>query len=190
VTASQATNILALLVLAARVGDVLSTYLVTPKLKLEGNPLVRRFSWPFAIFSVSIAIIPYFSMSGGIIVLVVSLLVCASNFSKVWFARAMGEDEYHDLIIRMASKAPLLPSLLFILAPSACMAIVGISMLYFYPDPAKDWGFYFSMSFLAYALAIGLYGSLGFLRFRKEGRAINRSEQRVSASAKNNSRVE
>jgi hypothetical protein len=46
------THTIAFLLLLARLGDIGSTYLATPNLKLEANVLARRFKWPFAWLTV------------------------------------------------------------------------------------------------------------------------------------------
>ena len=165
------THTVAFLLLLARLGDIGSTYLATPKLTLEANPIVRRFKWPFAWLTVLVAFLPYYSLALGIIILVTSLLVCASNFSRLWFMRAMGEVEYHELITNFAAKAHLPSAIVFILMPAVCIATIGLLLLYFYPDPNKHWGFFFAYGLFAYALAIGVWGPLAFLRFRREGKA-------------------
>ena len=43
-------HLLAALVLLSRVGDVLSTYLISPTLLLESNAFVRRFGWHLLAF--------------------------------------------------------------------------------------------------------------------------------------------
>jgi hypothetical protein len=168
----HATHLVALMLLLARLGDVGSTYLATPGLKLEANPIARRFKWPFAILTIFVAAVPYYSLPMGIALLVASLLVCASNFSKLWLLRAMGEVEYHRMVVRMASQSKVLPTVLFILAPAICMAAIGGLLLYFYPDPETDWGYGFAFGFFGYALAIAVWGTRAFFKFRREGDAI------------------
>lgn len=45
-------RLLCALILISRLGDIGSTYLITPKLKLEANPILRKLGWWFAIASV------------------------------------------------------------------------------------------------------------------------------------------
>ncbi len=170
------THIVAMLLLLARLGDVGSTYLATPKLKLEANPVVRRFKWPFAWLTLLTALLPYYSLGLGIVFLVTSLLVCASNFSKLWLMRAMGEEAYHELVISFAAKAHVPPTIVFILMPAVCVATIGLLLLYFYPAP-NAWGYYFAYGLLGYALVIGVWGPRAFLRFRREGMTNNPHKQ-------------
>lgn len=80
---------LCILILIGRLGDIISTRLVTPKLELEANPIVRKLGWPFAFATVLICLIPYWSTAAGVVVLIPSLFVSATNTSKIWFARAL-----------------------------------------------------------------------------------------------------
>jgi hypothetical protein len=45
-TNAQLPHAVAFLLLLARIGDVGSTYLISPTLKLEANPIIRRLRWP------------------------------------------------------------------------------------------------------------------------------------------------
>jgi hypothetical protein len=84
----------------------------------------------------------------------------------------MGESEYHLLLIGVARRAPVGLSIVFCLLPALFMAMIGGVILLFYPSPRNDWGYWIALGVMIYALVIGLYGSLGFLRYRKEGIAV------------------
>jgi hypothetical protein len=163
--------ILAILILIARVGDIGSTYLVSPKLQLESNVIIRRLRWPFAWLTILVFLLPYWSIGAGIVVLVASLLVCASNSSKIWLVRAMGEMEYLELMLRMAARAKLIPSLIFTLMPALFMSILAETIMFLYPDQNTDLGYYVGLGILGYALVVAFYGPTTFLRYRKAGQA-------------------
>ena len=93
VRADGFTHLLAFLVLLSRIGDVVSTRLVTPTLRLEANPIVRRLGWRFAATTLVIAVVPYFLLPLGVVVLTTSLLVAGSNLSRGWLVHALGEAE-------------------------------------------------------------------------------------------------
>ena len=163
--------VLAILILIARLGDLGSTYLASPKLQLESNVAIRRFRWPFAWLTVLVFLLPYWSIGASIIVLVASLLVCASNSGKIWLIRAMGEGEYFALMTRMAARARLIPSLIFSLMPALFMTILAEAIMYLYLDQDTELGYYVGLGMLGYALVVALYGPLTFLRYRKAGQA-------------------
>lgn len=174
-SAEQLPSVIAFFLLIARLGDVGSTYLVSPTLKLEANPLVRRLRWPFAAVTVLAAAVPYYSLPAGVAFLIASLLVCASNCSRVWLVRTMGETEYHGLIIRVASRVPVGLGILYSVLSPLCMFAIGGIMLMFYPSLNRDWAAWFAYAFFIYGSIMATYGSLAFLRYRREGTALAQS---------------
>ena len=86
--------------LFGRLADVISTRLVTPKLALEGNPLVKRFGWAYAWASLSLALLTFFSPDMGIIVGTFSCLMAHSNMSFALISRyATGERKLRELYL-------------------------------------------------------------------------------------------
>ena len=153
-------------------GDIGSTYLITPKLKLEANPIMRKLGWWFAIATLLVCLVPYYSTALGIVVLVPSLMVSAGNTGKIWFARAYGEDAYQELLLSVARRSRLSHALVPTIVAPAFVALMGLVLLLLSPDPTRDWGYWFAIGFLAYAFAIGLHGSLFVVRlFRKASRS-------------------
>jgi hypothetical protein len=162
----------------SRLGDIGSTYLITPKLKLEANPIMRKLGWWFAVATIFACLVPYYSTSLAIIVLVPSLMVSAANASKIWFARTYGEADYHELLLRTATRSRLSHALAPTIAAATFMALIGMVLLLLSPDPTRDWGYWFAMGFLAYAFIVGFYGSLFFVRlFRKAKDAVEQKDR-------------
>lgn len=160
---------LAMLILISRLGDIGSTYLASPKLELESNMVIRRLRWPFAALTILVFIVPYWDIGSGIVIMVASLLVAASNSSKIWLIRAMGETEYFKLMTRMAARAKLVPSLIYSLMPALFMSILGETIMYLYPDQNAELAYHVGLGILGYALVIAFYGPTTFLRYRKAG---------------------
>ena len=163
--------ILAILILISRLGDIGSTYLASPNLELESNTVIRRLRWPFAALTILVFIIPYWDIGSGIVIMVASLLVAASNSGKIWLIRAMGESEYYAFMVRMAARAKPVPSLVYTLMPALFMAILGETVIFLYPGEDTDLGYYVGLGILGYALVVAFYGPVTFLRYRKAGRA-------------------
>ena len=153
---------LAALLLLSRLGDVLSTYLVTPTLKLEGNALARRFGWPFAWLSLGVALLPYYSPAVGAAGLTASLLVTGSNLTRGWFARAVGEEEYHALIIRALARSGLQRALAFLWGGAGFVALTGVLLATW--SETTEWGYWFGLGIIVYALAIAIHGASFYLR--------------------------
>jgi hypothetical protein len=162
---------LAVLILLARLGDIGSTWLASPRLELESNSIIRRLHWPFALLTLGVFVIPWWDVGAGIVIMVASWLVAASNSSKLWLIRAMGESEYRALLTRMAAGARPLPSVLFSLLPALFVCMLGATVIYLYPDETTDFGYHVGLGMVGYALVVAIYGPLAFLRYRKAGLA-------------------
>ena len=158
---------LAVLILVSRLGDIGSTYLASPNLELESNTVIRRWRWPFAVLTILVFITPYWDIGSGIVIMVASLLVAASNSSKIWLIRAMGETEYYALMVRMAARANPLPSLIYSVMPALFMSILGGTVMFLYPSENTDLGYHVGLGILGYALVVAFYGPATFLRYRK-----------------------
>ncbi len=167
------------LILLSRLGDIGSTYLVTPRLKLEANPIVRKVGWWFAVVTLLVCLIPYYSTALGIVALIPSLMVSAANTSKIWFVRSYGEGEYHELLLRLARQTRLSHALVPTIVAAIFTAVNGLALLLLSPDPTRDWGYWFGFGFLAYALALGFYGSLFFVRLYRIARRTGEQGERA-----------
>lgn len=155
------------LILVGRLGDILSTYLITPGLSLEANPVARKLGWRFMMLSILLCLVPFYSTPMGIIILVPSLMVSASNIGKIWFVRSYGEAEYLQLLLGVARKSKLRHAVAGVLLSAFFIALSGLVLLFLSPDPSEDWGFWFAIGILTYALAIALHGSLFCFRIFK-----------------------
>jgi hypothetical protein len=165
---------LAVLILLSRLGDIGSTWLASPNLELESNSVIRRLRWPYALLTTLVFIIPWWDVGAGIVIMVASWLVAASNSSKLWLIRAMGESAYRALLTRMAARAKPLPSVIFSLLPALFMCLLGATVMFLYPDETTDPGYYVGLGIVGYAMVVAFYGPLTFLRYRKAGLAQSR----------------
>jgi hypothetical protein len=156
-------------VLISRLGDIGTNYLATPKLILEANPEARKFRWPFALATLSVCFLPYYSAPFAIIVLVASLLVSASNAGRLWWIRVMGEERFYQLMLEMAGLSRPAPSIICILLPPFFIFLLAGLLLFFYPSPS-DWGYYCAIGIASYAFVLTVYGPLFYLKLRNTAR--------------------
>jgi hypothetical protein len=117
-----------------------------------------------------LCLVPYYSTALGVIVLVPSLLVSASNTSRIWFVRAYGEKEYQDLLLRMAEKSKLSHALAATIGSAVFLALAGCLLLVLSPDADKGWGYWFAIGILVYAFAIAIHGSFFWIRLFRSAR--------------------
>jgi hypothetical protein len=163
--------LLCALLLLARIGDVGTTYLITPNLILEANPIVRKLGWPFALLTLGACLLPYVHIPAAVAALMTFLLVSASNAGKIWIVRTIGERAYATFVLELARKSRLSHALLATAASAFFVALAGATILLFYPSPEEDWGFWLGLGVLVYAGAVWLYGTLATVRlFRRAAR--------------------
>jgi hypothetical protein len=178
-------HVLCALLLLARIGDVGTTFLITPSLMLEANPIIRKLGWPFALLTLGACALPYLSLPVAVIVLIASLFVSASNAARIWIVRAIGESAYAAFLVAAARKSKLSHALIGVAASSFFIALAGATILLFYPRPT-NWGFWLGSGVVSYAVAIWFHGTLWMVRlFRRAtlpGELSGALETRASAA--------
>ena len=99
--------LLGMLVLA-RGADFFSTWIATPHLALEGNPIAKWLGWKWGV-ALNVVLIPILACWPGIAIAfsTTSVLVVARNFQSAWLMRSMGEAAYADWHVCRICETPL-----------------------------------------------------------------------------------
>jgi len=140
-------HILCALILLARIGDLISTRLVTPKLRLEANPIVRRLGWRFAVPTLLACLVPYYYVPMGLTALVMFSFVCFHNWSRMWLPRTMGEESYEALILDIAGRSSLSRALTPLLIAYGFLELIGALLMVFSGGP-EQWAFWGALGLL------------------------------------------
>jgi hypothetical protein len=150
----------------ARGMDFLSTWVATPNLLLEANPIARWLGWKRGIvlnvvLCFGFAFVPVTS----IIVTTTSVLVAARNFQSAWMMRTMGEAAYRDWYLRRLLEAPRGLYLGCLFANAGLTALVGAALVVFsrYNPVAIGIG----VGIVGYALAVLVYTLVSVWRIRR-----------------------
>src|SRR5215471_1010072 len=81
--------------LFARGMDFLSTWVATPHLVLEGNPVAKWLGWRWGgLLNLGVCLGFGAVPLAAVIISTTSLLVAARNFQGAWLMRTMGEQSY------------------------------------------------------------------------------------------------
>lgn len=156
---------LALLVFA-RSMDFFSTWLATPNLVLEGNPLAKKLGWKMgAIVNMILCLVFAFWPLTAIIIVTAGLLVAAHNFHSAWLMRSMGEDLYRDWFVEQISRARFPVYLLCLLGETILTGVVGAALLWF--SETESVPFAIGLGIIAYAAIVLFYTSLSLWRMRR-----------------------
>src|SRR5947208_3468502 len=95
--ASRSYAVLFLLLVFARGMDFLSTWIATPNLVLEGNPIAKKLGWRWGIpVNIAICFGMAFWTVTAVAISTTSVLVAARNFQNAWLMRSMGEENYRN----------------------------------------------------------------------------------------------
>src|SRR5688572_12695822 len=84
-----------LILLIARGMDILSTWIATPNMVLEGNPVAKKLGWKWGI-PVNLALCFAFATwpFPAIVISTSSVLFAARNFQSAWLMSSLGEQSY------------------------------------------------------------------------------------------------
>jgi hypothetical protein len=154
------------IVLFSRGMDFLSTWVATPNLALEGNPLAKWMGWRGGLifnvaFSFALALWPL----PAIMVSAMSLLVAARNFQSAWMMRSMGESAYSVFMHeRMMTAHPAL-FLVCIGAQSLLTGLVGFALMYVTDE--RSIAFAIGSGITGYAVAVLFFSVLSLWRIRR-----------------------
>ncbi|MCF7763403.1 MAG: hypothetical protein K9N62_06990 [Verrucomicrobia bacterium] len=152
--------------------DFLSTWIATPKLVLEANPIARRIGWKGgiginAIVCTGLAAWPL----PAYVISTMSLLVAARNLQLAWLMRLMGEEHYAAWFTDRLAQAHRGLFLFCLFGQSVLTALVGGALMYFSEcafrrDTLHLVPFSVGMGIVTYALAVTLYTLVAVRRAR------------------------
>lgn len=142
--------------LASRALDLLSTWISTPRLENEGNPLSRKLGWRGGIvFSVLISFGAAFVPLIAIILATTSFLIAAENFRSAWLMRTMGEHAYRDWYLRRVSETPRSLYLGCLLGKTLPFILLGVALAA--GSGLRPIPFGMGVGMVGYGLAVLLY---------------------------------
>jgi len=150
----------------SRLGDVISTYLASPKLKLETNPIVRKFRWPFAILTILVCFVPYYDTDLAVIILIPFLLVCSSNIGELWIIRTLGEDEFKKFMLAVCRKGEVSKAMYYMVVSNIFFSSVGALLILLHSK--DEWAALIGGGIMLYASIIIFYKVLFFLRLDRQ----------------------
>lgn len=146
--------------------DFLSTWVATPGLVLEANPIARRLGWRMGtVVNLAVSGICACWPLPALIVTTTSVLVAARNFQSAWLMRTMGEERYRCWFVDRVAETPLLLYVSCVLAQTLLTGAVGAALLYF----SGNWlvPLAIGMGIITYAVAVTFYTLLSVWRLRR-----------------------
>jgi hypothetical protein len=148
--------------------DFISTWVATPKMVLEGNPIARRLGWRWGI-PVNVLLCFGFALwpFPAIVIATTSLLVAARNFQSAWLMRSMGEENYRDWHRQRIQETTATLFLFCLFGQTGLMALIGGVVVYFATHEMHAVLLAVGFGILGYAVAVAFYTMLGMWRMRR-----------------------
>jgi hypothetical protein len=155
--------------------DFLSTWIATPNLVLEGNPLAKKLGWRWGLFLnvVMVAVLALWPLS-AIVVATASALVAARNFQSAWLMHSLGEDAYREWHVQRVRETRVTLYLVCLAGNTLLTAGIGAVLIYF--SRMRLVPFAVGMGMAAYAVAVAFYTLLAVWRIH---RAAKREARRL-----------
>lgn len=154
------------LLLFARGLDFLSTWIATPHMVLEGNPVARKLGWKWGTV-VNLALCFSFALFPlpALIIATTSVLVASHNLDGAWLMHTMGEENYRAWISHQHIRARPSLYLFCLLTKTALWGAVGAALLLFGNGRLVSTGIGFGM--VGYAAAVLVYSVISVWRLRR-----------------------
>ncbi len=146
--------------------DFLSTWVATPRLLLEANPIARRLGWKWGgLVNLLICLVAASWPLAAIVISTTSLLVAARNFKSALWMRALGEERYRDWISGLMDQTSTQLHLLCVFGETGLVALVGVGVMFFGRDEIALVAI--GLGILSYAGAVLFYTLLSLWRMRR-----------------------
>src|SRR5438552_579256 len=166
-----------LLLLVSRGMDVLSTWVATPNLVLEGNPIAKSLGWRWGLpVNVCVCFLLAFWPLPAIVISTTSVLVAARNFQSAWLMRSLGEEAYRDWHLERIQETRITLYLFCLAGNTLLTASVGAAVIYFSEMALVP--FAIGVGIMAYAGAVIFYTLLAIWRMRRAALRNERLKER------------
>ncbi|TAL04080.1 MAG: hypothetical protein EPO07_05380 [Verrucomicrobia bacterium] len=155
----------------SRGADFLSTWVATPHLVLEGNPIAKWLGWKWGavVNVILVAALSRWPLS-AIVVSTASLLVAARNFQSAWVMRSMGEEAYRLWYAQRLTETSLRLYLVSLAGNALLTAAVGVALIVSSVDGERALivPFGIGTGVVAYAIAVVVFTLLALWRGRRQ----------------------
>src|ERR1041385_5182871 len=160
--------------------DFLSTWVATPNLVLEGNPVAKKLGWRWGILlNVVICFGMAFWPVTAIAISTTSVLVAARNFQSAWLMRSLGEEVYRDWHITRIQETRITLYLFCLAGNTLLTAAVGAALVFFSNLSLVPFAIGVGMVF--YTIAVIVYTLLAVWRLRRATARQLRNIEREAA---------
>jgi len=146
--------------------DFLSTWIATPNLVLEANPLARKLGWRWGLLlNVVVCVLFAAWPLPALVIATTSLLVAARNLQNAWLMRSLGEEGYRFWMMQRLGESSLILYVFCLLLQTGLVASLGMALMIFSHRQLVP--FAVGMGIITYAVAVSFYSLLSLWRIRR-----------------------
>jgi len=146
--------------------DFLSTWIATPNLVLEANPLAKRLGWTGSLVLNAFICVGFAAWPlPALVIVTTSVLVASRNLQNAWLMRSLGEETYRCWFVQQIGEAHLGLYLLCLTLQTGLIAGLGVALMYF--SQLHLVPFAVGMGMVTYAVAVVVYTLLSVWRIRR-----------------------
>jgi hypothetical protein len=159
------------LLLCSRGADFLSTWIASPNLVLEGNPIAKKLGWTWGMM-LNVLVCLWLAQwpLPAIIICTMSALLASRNFQMAWAMRTSGEESYRSWFVQRLDETPPGLFLFCLLGQTGLLVAVGAVLIYVSGlDQMMALGI--GLGIIGYALAVAIYTLLSLWRNRRRFRS-------------------
>lgn len=165
--------VMTLILVLGRGSDLFSTWLATPNLALEANPIAKGLGWRWGI-PLNLVLCLGFGCwpLPAIILTTTSLLIASRNFQLAWLMRSMGESRYRAWMVqRMSETSPAL-FVGCLLAQTLIYGIVGAPLVWSGYRFQMLIPFAIGVGIVTFAIVVSFFTLLAMIRMRKQDKIM------------------
>ena len=163
---SRLYGLMFLLLLLSRGSDFLSTWIATPNMVLEGNPIAKKLGWRWGIpLNLALCFAFAFWPLPAIVISTTSVLVAARNFQSAWLMRSLGEQVYRDWYLERIQETRVTLYLFCLAGNTLLTAGVGAAVIFF--SSKEPVSLAIGLGIIGYAVAVALFTLLAVWRIRR-----------------------
>lgn len=148
-----------------RGADLFSTWIATPRLELEGNPLARWLGWRRGVV-LNLLVVPLVACWPmlAISMATTSCLVAARNLQQAWLMRTMGEARYRLWFTGRVLESSRALVMGCHLGEALLTGGVGVVLMWLGPQQVVSFGI--GLGVAAYGFAVAVFTGWSLWRFR------------------------
>jgi hypothetical protein len=154
------------ILLLSRGMDLLSTWVATPNLILEGNPIAKLLGWRWGLpVNAALCLLLALWPLPAIVLSTTSILVAARNFQSAWLMRSLGEHAYRDWHVERIQETRITLFLFCLAGQTLLTAGAGAAIIYFSTPGGVLFGI--GVGIVGYSGAVAFYTLLAVWRMRR-----------------------